>query len=585
MLIPVFVVLLVSDIPYGAFLAIAVFSIAAFTDKLDGYIARSRGQITTLGQFLDPLADKLLISAALIALVGLGKLPAWVAMVIIAREFAVTALRVVGIDQGVSIPAGTLGKAKTTSQIVCIIILMWPHGHLSWAPYVEVPAVAIMVALTLISGAAVLHQGARQPAPAGGRQMTQATAAVLLTGSELLDGRTRDRNGHYLGGTLSRRGFRVSHIVLSPDDAGALRRDLAALLAEAPAVLVVSGGLGTTHDDLTAATVAAVTGRELATDPAALRMVTDSTRRVAARRGLPADELLPQMSRQALLPRGARAIAPAGVAPGFVLRHGATSIVALPGVPWEVQAMWPAVLDDARRRGRRRAAAHAVGAALRLGRGAGRGPAARRGHRPPAGGDHRLHRRGHGDDRSSGRRPRGHGPGRRARRGAGGRPRVLERRAHRRPARGRPAALARRHRGDRRVVHRRPARRPPHRAAGQLRLRARRRRDLRRRRQARPAGRAGRAAARRTARCPKPVARAMAEGARARLGATYALSTTGVAGPGGGSPGKPVGLVFIACAAPDGTVVRRHEFPGDRDTVRAWSVVAALHLLRRAVAS
>ena len=137
MLIPVFVVLLVSDIPYGSFLAIAVFSIAAFTDKLDGYVARSRGQITTLGQFLDPLADKL---------------PAWVAMVIIAREFAVTALRVVGIDQGVSIPAGTLGKAKTTSQIVCIIILMWPHGHLSWAPYVEVPAVAIMVALTLISG-------------------------------------------------------------------------------------------------------------------------------------------------------------------------------------------------------------------------------------------------------------------------------------------------------------------------------------------------------------------------------------------------------------------------------------------------
>ena len=152
LLIPVFVVLLVSDIPYGSFLAIAVFSVAAFTDKLDGYVARSRGQITTLGQFLDPLADKLLISAALIALVGLGKLPAWVAMVIIAREFAVTALRVVGIDQGVSIPAGALGKAKTTSQIVCIIILMWPHGHLSWAPYVEVPAVAVMVALTVISG-------------------------------------------------------------------------------------------------------------------------------------------------------------------------------------------------------------------------------------------------------------------------------------------------------------------------------------------------------------------------------------------------------------------------------------------------
>jgi len=135
LLIPVFVVLLVSDIPYGQYLAIAVFAVAAFTDKLDGYVARSRGQITTLGQFLDPLADKLLISAALIALVGLG-----------------TALRVVGIDQGVSIPAGTLGKAKTTSQIVCIIILMWPHGHSTWTTWIEVIAVALMVALTLISG-------------------------------------------------------------------------------------------------------------------------------------------------------------------------------------------------------------------------------------------------------------------------------------------------------------------------------------------------------------------------------------------------------------------------------------------------
>ena len=152
LLIPVFVVLLLSDIPYGQYLAIAVFGVAAFTDKLDGYVARSRGQITTVGQFLDPLADKLLISAALITLVGLGKLPAWVAMVIIAREFAVSLLRVVGIDQGVSIPASSLGKAKTTSQIVCIIILMWPHGHTTWTTWVEVVAVAVMVALTLISG-------------------------------------------------------------------------------------------------------------------------------------------------------------------------------------------------------------------------------------------------------------------------------------------------------------------------------------------------------------------------------------------------------------------------------------------------
>ncbi len=81
----------------------------------------------------------------------------------------------------------------------------------------------------------------------------------------------------------------------------------------------------------------------------------------------------------------------------------------------------------------------------------------------------------------------------------------------------------------------------------------------------------------------EPVARAMAEGVRATLGATYALSVTGIAGPGGATPDKPVGLVFIGCAGPHGTVVRRHEFPGDRATVRAWSVVGALHLLRRAL--
>jgi PncC family amidohydrolase len=75
----------------------------------------------------------------------------------------------------------------------------------------------------------------------------------------------------------------------------------------------------------------------------------------------------------------------------------------------------------------------------------------------------------------------------------------------------------------------------------------------------------------------------MAEGVRAATGATFALSTTGIAGPGGGSSDKPVGLVYEACAGPDGTLTRRHEFPGDRATVRGWSVVAALHLLRRAL--
>lgn len=115
----------------------------------------------------------------------------------------------------------------------------------------------------------------------------------------------------------------MSHLVVSPDDPEGLRRDLRFLLDERPAVLVISGGLGTTHD-LTAETAAAVTGRPLADNPEALRMVTAATRRVAERRGLAPEKLLPEMVRQARLPAGSRALAPAGVAPSFIARHDGT---------------------------------------------------------------------------------------------------------------------------------------------------------------------------------------------------------------------------------------------------------------------
>jgi CDP-diacylglycerol--glycerol-3-phosphate 3-phosphatidyltransferase len=152
LLIPVFVVLLFSHVPYGAELAIAVFAAAAATDKLDGYVARRRRQVTTLGMMLDPLADKLLVSAALIALVGLDRLPAWVAMVIIAREFAVSGLRMVAVDQGVVIPASSLGKAKTVSQIVAIVILLLPRDAFDHISLAEDVAIYVAVALTVLSG-------------------------------------------------------------------------------------------------------------------------------------------------------------------------------------------------------------------------------------------------------------------------------------------------------------------------------------------------------------------------------------------------------------------------------------------------
>ena len=120
LLVPVVVVALLAETPNADMLAAIVFAFAAFTDGLDGYIARSSGSITTFGKLMDPIADKLLVTAALVALVSLDRLQAWVAMVIIAREFAVTGLRGLAAEQGVVIQASWLGKVKTTLQIATI---------------------------------------------------------------------------------------------------------------------------------------------------------------------------------------------------------------------------------------------------------------------------------------------------------------------------------------------------------------------------------------------------------------------------------------------------------------------------------
>src|SRR5205807_10294109 len=109
----------------GDLLAAVVFATASLTDAIDGYLARQRNSITTFGKLMDPIADKLLIIAALVALVSLGRLAAWVAMVIIAREFAVTVLRVaVGSQEGGVISARQLGKLKTASQAAMVIALI-----------------------------------------------------------------------------------------------------------------------------------------------------------------------------------------------------------------------------------------------------------------------------------------------------------------------------------------------------------------------------------------------------------------------------------------------------------------------------
>ena len=150
LLVPVLVVALGSEVEGGSEIAAAVFVLAAVTDGLDGYIARSRQSITTFGKVMDPVADKLLIAAALLTLVSLDRVDAWVAMIIIAREFAVSGLRIAAGQQGVVIPASALGKVKTIVQSAAVLALIAASD--AGALWVQALVYA-MVLTTIVSGA------------------------------------------------------------------------------------------------------------------------------------------------------------------------------------------------------------------------------------------------------------------------------------------------------------------------------------------------------------------------------------------------------------------------------------------------
>lgn len=124
-MIPFFIVfLLVPITPYDKWIALAIFIIASITDLLDGKIARKYNLVTNFGKFMDPLADKLLVCSALICLIELGKIPAWMVIVIIAREFIISGFRLVASDCGVVIAASYWGKFKTTFQMVAVCLLI-----------------------------------------------------------------------------------------------------------------------------------------------------------------------------------------------------------------------------------------------------------------------------------------------------------------------------------------------------------------------------------------------------------------------------------------------------------------------------
>jgi nicotinamide-nucleotide amidase len=417
-------------------------------------------------------------------------------------------------------------------------------------------------------------------ATAGGGTTSLPGAAIVLTGAELLDGRLADANGMFLAAELTGAGFRVDAVVVSPDDRATIVAHVRHVLARGVRVVVTSGGLGTTHDDVTMEAVAEALGRPLDEDPDAWVMVQQRLQVVAERRHLDVSTMLEPARRQALLPRGARPIPPAGLAPGAIAEADEATVVVLPGPPPELKAMWPAALVHLRERwsatppqvtslrtygvgemqvqpflepftadrsldvaitaslgeitvrttawdeaGRRQAALlrEALTAALRV-----------------------FSADGRSVDELVAERLRGRGATVAAAESCTGG--LLG---------GRLTSLA----GS-----------SDYYLGGVVSYADSVKRDV----LGVPAELLDAVGA-----VSPEVAAAMAQGVRRLTGATYGLSVTGVAGPGGGTPAKPVGLVYLACADDAGVVGGEQVFPGDRDAIRSWAVVAALHLLRR----
>ena len=146
-MIPAFLLVLYLDVPNANYWALAIFAAASVTDTLDGYIARHYNQITDFGKFMDPLADKCLVTAAMLWFVEVGQMPAWALLIVIIREFAVSGLRMVAADKGRVIAAGWSGKVKTAATRVCIVLMLLPIPQ-----PVNAICLAVIVLSTIYSG-------------------------------------------------------------------------------------------------------------------------------------------------------------------------------------------------------------------------------------------------------------------------------------------------------------------------------------------------------------------------------------------------------------------------------------------------
>jgi nicotinamide-nucleotide amidase len=412
-------------------------------------------------------------------------------------------------------------------------------------------------------------------------------AAIVVTGSELVRGDRQDRNGPFLAAEVVRLGLDPERIAIVGDRPADLEQALAQGL-EADLCLV-SGGLGPTHDDRTVETVARVAGKELVVDEGLEREIEAVSRMIAERLQRPYTDFTTGVRKQATLPAGGISLGLAGTAPGIVLQAGPCAVVILPGPPRELQRLWPRALEtEPVRRVLERAPARerlalrffgtpesAVAQALERAGGDGGGVEATICAR-----EFEIHV-----------------------------DLVIEPGAERRGAE--VAASLRDGLGSYLFSE-------DERSISEIVL------DLCRSRgltlataesctgglvAARLTGVPGasdvfvggvvayangvkedelgvpRSVLERHGAVSAEVATAMAEGARKRLGADVAVAVTGVAGPGGGTEEKPVGLVFAHASGPDGAEARRSELPGAREMIRGRATAAALHLVRRLLES
>ncbi len=153
LLIPVFMFFMIVRVPYNMEIALCIFLLASLTDKLDGHLARKYNLITDMGKFLDPLADKLLVTAAFVQLIEIERIDAWIVFIILAREFAVTGLRSIAASQDIVIAASNFGKIKTVIQMVTVIALIGrPYMLMIIGFPLDTILIYLTLAITVISG-------------------------------------------------------------------------------------------------------------------------------------------------------------------------------------------------------------------------------------------------------------------------------------------------------------------------------------------------------------------------------------------------------------------------------------------------